>query len=404
MSAFDPTKPIDDPSVWYPQGMYVQQEKRDGEGPVFVLAQTDMASLNRYAWTGKLLPVTRDEYTLSLGISDGSEISEPVWGAVDLLLGKYSTMKTDTSQFLDITWPSIVDLSNNIYNFSALAGGKDDSSYYASMLKWVGMYNDETDPDKKEEYRQSIQQITKTMYDKTQTLHDKAEESKQALIKFEEATRTSQVALTSSSSQLSDLLEGEDGEITELKDQISQSLKDIEAYQKEIDADRLTIEQTAYYVWIPFAGTIAAVSVLLVTENDIHRLEKAIKTVRDTINQEKAKLQAAMRLQSDITSMSMQVDKLVDLFGPVITTLEMLQGAWEKMGSDLNSLNELFNDQGTDIPPMLMEQIQLNQIIDQWNALKNCVDQYRQNAYLSDQPSKESLDDYLAELQVAKKA
>jgi len=92
--SFDPTKPIDDPSVWFPQGMYVQQKRKDGEKPVFILADTDMSSLNRYAWTGRLLATTRDEYTLSLGINDNSEISEPVWGAVDTLLGKYKTVST----------------------------------------------------------------------------------------------------------------------------------------------------------------------------------------------------------------------------------------------------------------------------------------------------------------------
>jgi hypothetical protein len=92
MSTFDPTKPIDDPSVWFPQGMYVQQTKRGSDGQVFILAQADMASLNRYAWTGRLLAVTRDEYTQSLGISNTSEMSDSVWGAVDTLLVKYATV------------------------------------------------------------------------------------------------------------------------------------------------------------------------------------------------------------------------------------------------------------------------------------------------------------------------
>jgi hypothetical protein len=65
------------------------------------------------------------------------------------------------------------------------------------------------------------------------------------------------------------------------------------------------------------------------------------------------------------------VDNLVDLFGPAIATLEKLQGAWEKMGSDLQALNTLFSEQGVTIPPMLLEQLQLNQIVEQWNTLKN---------------------------------
>jgi predicted RNase H-like nuclease (RuvC/YqgF family) len=146
---------------------------------------------------------------------------------------------------LDVTWPSIVNLSNNIYDFAVLAGGTDTSSYYANMLRWVGMYNEELmkpnpDQSKLNEYQQSIQVITKQMYDRTQTLHGKAEESKQALKQFEEATRKSQQTLHASSDQLSVLLEGESGEITELKKQIEASLKEIEDFQKQIDAGTLS--------------------------------------------------------------------------------------------------------------------------------------------------------------------
>jgi hypothetical protein len=37
-------------------------------------------------------------------------------------------MKTDASGFLEKTWPGIVDLSNNIYNYSVIAGGKEATS------------------------------------------------------------------------------------------------------------------------------------------------------------------------------------------------------------------------------------------------------------------------------------
>jgi len=50
--------------------------------------------------------------------------------------------------------------------------------------------------------------------------------------------------------------------------------------------------------------------------------------------------------------------------------LGKLQGAWEVMGADLMALNKLFSEQGITIPPMLLEQLQLNQIIEQWNTLK----------------------------------
>lgn len=87
--SFDPTKPIDDPTVWYPKGMYLEDATGPDGEPIFILAEKDMAALNRYVWSCKLLPTNRDDYKLSLGIVDGSEISAPVWSAADKVIATY---------------------------------------------------------------------------------------------------------------------------------------------------------------------------------------------------------------------------------------------------------------------------------------------------------------------------
>lgn len=95
MASFNPSKPIDDPTVWYPKGMYVKKEATEvaPSREVFILAQSDMASLNRYVWTAKLLPTTRDEYKQSLAITDGGVITREVWSAADNVLTTYGTVR-----------------------------------------------------------------------------------------------------------------------------------------------------------------------------------------------------------------------------------------------------------------------------------------------------------------------
>jgi hypothetical protein len=95
MSGFDPNKPLDDPSVWYPKGMYIEKGRKDEGEMVFVLADEDMAALNRYTWSGALLPTTRDALQKNLGILDGNEISKEVWAAADDLLDTYSKVGTE---------------------------------------------------------------------------------------------------------------------------------------------------------------------------------------------------------------------------------------------------------------------------------------------------------------------
>jgi hypothetical protein len=53
---------------------------------------------------------------------------------------------------------------------------------------------------------------------------------------------------------------------------------------------------------------------MLTTQADIRRLEAAIKAIRDTINQNQAKLKAAMQLESDLTSMSVSLTVERDTF------------------------------------------------------------------------------------------
>lgn len=98
MSDFDPTKPIKDPKIWYPQGMYVSQG--DNGQKTFVLAKQDMGSLNRYVMTGRMLPTARKEYTSTIGVADTSVISNEIWNAIDDLLKIYTTVSLLTAH-----WP-----------------------------------------------------------------------------------------------------------------------------------------------------------------------------------------------------------------------------------------------------------------------------------------------------------
>ncbi|KAB8076620.1 hypothetical protein BDV29DRAFT_154483 [Aspergillus leporis] len=324
MASFDPTKPIDDPSVWYPKGMYVEQQTRYGNQKVFILAQSDIAALNRYVWTGKMLPTTRDEYKLSLRFSEGSEISDPVWTAADRVLGTYSA---------------------------------------------------------------SIQAVTKMQINSVDELNRKAEEAKQSLSTFHDACKKNQNTLQGESNTMKTLLDGEDGEIRQLSDDINECLKDIQTFQAEVDQ----VETSAAYVWLPLAGTIAGVSVAIIYGNRISELEEAIKKLKNTINQDRAKLQAAIRLKTDIISMGCYQSR-----NPSARETSRGMGRY---GCRSQNLHDLFNDQTGEIPPMMLEKVELEKIVEQWNILADYANNYRQIAFLSDEPPHRTLDEYLNELE-----
>ncbi|KAE8148375.1 hypothetical protein BDV25DRAFT_141847 [Aspergillus avenaceus] len=403
MASFDPTQPIQDASVWYPKGMYVKKEptEANSDTEVLVLGSSDIAKLNRYVWTSKLLPTTRDAYTMTLGIVNTGEISNDVWSAADKVLNTYATMKSDSSDFLENLWPSTVDLANDIYNYSVTAGGKAESSYYANMLSWIGEYNKVQGTSDADMYLQSIKELTDREVKNIDGMYNRAETVKQGLGKYHDKCKTSKGELDGYVATMNSLLEGDDGEIEKWKHAIDEIQKDIEEKKADIDYDRLVIKWSAAYAWIPFGGMIAGIAVDIAFENKIKGLEEDLKKLRDTLNQDEAKLEAALKLHTDINAMNDQLGKLVDVISPAITAIETIQGAWEAMGSDLKQIGELVEDEGKNLPPMLLAKTDLEGIVERWNTLAQRADIYRQMAYLSEDPTYKSLDDYLNDLEEA---
>ncbi|KAL1999676.1 hypothetical protein VTN02DRAFT_4189 [Thermoascus thermophilus] len=401
MGNFDPGKALSDETVWYPQGMY-------NEDGTFILSTADMAALNRYVWRGRLLPTDRDEYTKSLGISDGGEISNDVWKAADDLLATYKDVKGTTTEFHDTTWPRIVGLSDTIYNYATSAGGKSESSYYANMLAWVGQYNEELNKDKPDEQvltelKQSVLTLTKQQITQIDKLQQNSNKAKKDLEAFDALCRQHQKDLASSQKTLQNLLEGDQGEIAELRKKIAENTKAVQDKQKEYDHDRLVAQTTPAYVWVFPIGTIAAAAVAAQYTQMADALEREIESLKALINQENAKLQADIRLEADINGMTADIGGLLSTIGPAIVTLGKLEGAWETMSGDLQGLHDLLsNQEGQEIPPLRLERVQLDNIVEHWNTLADYADKYRQIAYVSE-PEKQDMDTYLAELEANKK-
>ncbi|OJJ88372.1 uncharacterized protein ASPGLDRAFT_31525 [Aspergillus glaucus CBS 516.65] len=396
MSDFDPTKPIKDPKVWYPQGMYISQG--DNGQKTFLLAKKDMGSLNRYVMTGRMLPTDRTEYTSTIGVADTSVISDEVWGAVDNLLRVYKTIKTDSSDFQDNTWDGIVELASNIYTYASKAGGTDESSYYYKIMEWVKNYNEANTDDEREKYAADITYAAKKQLGIVTDLQRKAETARTDLGVFHDKCVASKGQLDGSANTMQTLLKKENSDIETLTKEIEDAKKALEPIQKRIDEARLREQHTEYYSWIPIVGTIAAIAVIALAEEEIASLRDSLNKIMVVINSDQAKLQAANALQGDITGMGTDVDSLLGIIAPAISILEDLQGAWKSMSTKLEVLMSLFEDETEGVPPMDMAETDLQSIIEEWNALRDDADAYIKEAYNIPQPSKTSIQNYVNQL------
>ncbi|PNP49636.1 hypothetical protein THARTR1_09647 [Trichoderma harzianum] len=412
MAHFDPSKPIDDPEVWFPKGMFIDNNAQqltikvydaDDENKTFILNQKQMVALSRFLWTGKLLPTDRNAYIKTLGLTTTKEITDKVWKEIDALIKTYSEISKDCTQFKDVTWDKLVDLSGNIKTYATIAGGTSSSSYYQAMLEWVGQYNDEkakNNPDQKtlDELSSAIKAAIEEEQKKIQGIQDHIKEALTELNTFHDNCKGYESTLNDDGETLAALLKEEGNDVEHLKSQISEELKEIEDLQSQIDADHQKIKESAYYVWIPFIGTIAGVTVTLIAEADIKQLKESMQRIQALLDENEEKLQTAYRLQGDITSMGKQVQGLVDVMKPAIETLEALQGAWSVMNQDLKALYDLFEDDKQAIPPMLLEKPQLETIVNSWNDLKAYATDYIEHAFMTNDPEDVSIQEYVDQL------
>ncbi|KOS46388.1 hypothetical protein ACN38_g2616 [Penicillium nordicum] len=241
-----------------------------------------MVALSRFLWTGKLLPTNRDTYTNILGLTDLSTMNDKIWNEVDILLGDYTEISKGCTKFQDETWNGLVILSGTIKTYAAMAGGSTDSSYYSGMLEWIGEYNDELGnetPDQKnlDELSKSTMGLIKSEETKIDDIQAKIKDALEALNLFHTDCKGYESNLEGRARSLESLLEEEENDIKHLDEKIAEEQKKIQDLQVELDRDHEKIKDTAYYVWMPFVGTIAGITVDVLAEQDLKRLEASMK-------------------------------------------------------------------------------------------------------------------------------
>lgn len=52
-------------------------------------------------------------------------------------------------------------------------------------------------------------------------------------------------------------------------------------------------------------------------------------------------------------------------------TLELLQGAWKSMVTDLETIKQLIDNDTENIPPVILARPQMQKIVNEWNELRD---------------------------------
>ncbi|KAL1734665.1 hypothetical protein EV714DRAFT_194975, partial [Schizophyllum commune] len=100
----------------------------------YVLQQDSVYNLLKYAWTGVLLPTSETEYWARVPVSD--DVKNQVSGLLKPLLESYARA-SHCMTFKQTTYPSIVGLASDVYDYAQNAGGKPQDSFYANIVSSI---------------------------------------------------------------------------------------------------------------------------------------------------------------------------------------------------------------------------------------------------------------------------
>ncbi|ESZ95598.1 hypothetical protein SBOR_3994 [Sclerotinia borealis F-4128] len=408
--SFDPSRPIDDEKVWFPKGMFVDNRSNsrfaavpDDDERAFVFNSSDMKALNRFLGTGRLLQTRRDDYLRSLGILATDPLSTDLANEIDDLMSTYTKVKADCVYFRDHTWRTIVDMAAQIRIYATMAGGTEETSYTVLMLKWIGDYHNENnkakpDPAKLKELREGIQYVIDEELRIIKQLQTGAQEALNGLGSFHSLCEQHESRIRINATSLDAQLTREGNDIVSMQKRILDAQAELDDLQSRIDGKNQVLTDAPKYMWVWPIGTAIGTGLVIAAKKEIALMKEAMEKIQALMNEYEAKQKTASRLQLNIMFVNGQVNNLTQEIAPAMRTLELLQGAWKSMVTDLETIKQLIDNDTEKIPPMILARPQLQKIVDEWNELRDFASNYIQNSYLSESPETVSVQQYIHQL------
>ncbi|KAL1715872.1 hypothetical protein EV715DRAFT_293848, partial [Schizophyllum commune] len=105
----------------------------------------------------------------------------------------------------------------------------------------------------------------------------------------------------------------------------------------------------------------------------------------------------ATRIIADLTAVDADLRNLHSLTIPAAGSIEELTTTWMKIADALGTLKELASKDPR-VAEAAVANVDQNQMVDKWNALKVAADKYRQAAFVTEPPQQTTLEDLSKQL------
>ncbi|KAL1673918.1 hypothetical protein EV122DRAFT_293783 [Schizophyllum commune] len=369
----------------------------------YVLQQDSVYNLLKYAWTGVLLPTSEAEYWARVPVSD--EVKSQVSGLLKPLLESYARAKGHCTTFKQTTYPSIVGLASDVYDYAQNAGGKTQDSFYGMSSSVVACLTLTTLATSQEQKNGLVETIASLVDMQTQSIAQnigKAQAVMQKLQEFGKQMKKDELAMRQSENAIISKLKDMVGDADELQKKLDSCREKLAAEQAELEHDKIVAATTLTYAWIPGVGTIAATVVAALygkaakkMAERIDELKKLIASTEDEVNNPNRA--DATRIIADLTAVDADLRNLHSLTIPAAGSIEEMTTTWMKIADALGTLKDLASKDPS-AAEAAVAKIDQNQMVDKWNALKVAADKYRNAAFVTEPPQQTTLQDLSKQL------
>ncbi|KAI5887936.1 uncharacterized protein SCHCODRAFT_02639284 [Schizophyllum commune H4-8] len=360
----------------------------------YMLQQADVVQLLKYVWGGVLLPSTESEYRSRLQISN--DVFTKLSDVIKPLVQAYAVTKEHCKVFKDTTYPGIINIASDVYNYAQNAGGSSQDSYYAYIFQCIRKLDHVTSEEEKARLIKTINELVDMQVKNIDKICTKSQAVVADLRTFHDNTRKDQSILQERSTAVHNKLKAEVGSLDDLETKLQNYRIELNNDMAEYEYDKTVACTTPAYAWLGLIGMISAAAVAGVYGDKAVKMAARIDEVRKLISDYEQKFEDETRVVGDLRAIDKHVDNILSLVEPAIQTVEKMVGIWQAIANDLKNLKDMVD---TDIrqATALVADIVEAKVLEKWNALKEKVDKYRQAAYVSDADSI-SLDDLSKQL------
>lgn len=344
-------------------------------GPAFAMSNTQWLELQTFFANVAQLPSTLKALSTQMGSGAPSDMSD-----FQNLIDLYVSMQTQGTNFTSTIYPHVVQVAGSIATY-----GNSIGTYYGGLQTEITALQNAS-PAQQPTIQANIIAIVKQLADTAQTYATNAASVSTDL-------NTMATNLTNDSEQLigsnglysyyNNKYGAESTTVQNIISELSSDNQALSAAQAEYHHDVIVAATSPTYCWVAWpVGMIAAAIVAGVYGSKATAALNTIHSLQSTIATLTAEQQADTNLMNALQSTNNQVQSLNGQVTGALAIVELMEGGWSTINSDLtNIVNILTNDFNSGLA--FLEQLNYNQLIQDWTTLAALATQFQTNAFIT---------------------